>query len=90
MQIHKFYTMLVLKQWILVTFIEIRILSLFIPIGRRQITLVDSSKSINIKSISTAATVYLMSTLFKIARFIVYTVCFTGKLESIMLITLIE
>ena len=33
-----------------------------LPIGQRPIALLDSSKSINIKSISTAATLYLMST----------------------------
>ena len=33
-----------------------------LPIGQRPIALLDSSKSINIKSISTAATIYLMST----------------------------
>ena len=33
-----------------------------LPIGQRPIALQDSSKSINIKSISTAATIYLMPT----------------------------
>ena len=51
----------------------------YIPIGQRQIALLDSSKSIKIISISSAATVYLMSTLFKIARLIIYTVCSLGN-----------
>ena len=50
-----------------------------IPIGQRPIALLDSSKSVNNNSISTAATVYLMSTLFNIARLIVYTVCSLGN-----------
>ena len=50
-----------------------------LPIGQRTFALLDSSKSINIKSISTAATVYLCQLLFKIARIIVYTVFSLGN-----------
>ena len=55
----------------------------YIPIGQRPFALLDSSKSINIKSISTAATIYLMSTALqncKINR--LYSVL-PGKLEVI-------
>ena len=36
-----------------------------LPIGQRPIALLDSSRSINIKFIFTAATIYLMSTAFQ-------------------------
>ena len=60
-----------------------------IPIGQRPIALLDSSKSINIKSISTAATIYLMSTALQNWINCLYSVL-PGKLEVIMLIALIN
>ena len=60
-----------------------------LPIGQRPIALLDSSKSINIKSISTAATIYLMSTALQNCEFNCLSVL-PGKLEVIMLIALIN
>ena len=62
----------------------------FIPIGQRPIALLDSSKSINIKSISTAATVYLMSTALQNCKINCLYSVLPGKLEVIMLIALIN
>ena len=50
-----------------------------LPIGQRPIALLDSSKSINIKSISIAATIYLMSTALQNFKIFVYTVCSLGN-----------
>ena len=67
-----------------------RTLTDVIPIGQRPFALLDSSKSINIKSISTAATVYLMSTALQNCKInCLYSVS-PGKLEVIMLIALIN
>ena len=57
-----------------------------IPIGHRTIALLDSSKSINIKSISTAATIYLMSTALQNCKINCLYSVLPGKLEVIMLI----
>ena len=56
----------------------------------RPIALLDSSKSINIKFISTAATVYLMSTALQNCKINCLYSVLPGKLEVIMLITLIN
>ena len=61
-----------------------------LPIGQRPIALLDSSKSINIKSISTAATVYLMSTVLQNCKINCLYSVLPGKLEVIMLIALIN
>ena len=61
-----------------------------IPIGQRPIALLDSSKSINIKSISTAATIYLMSTALQNCKINCLYSVLPGKLEVIMLIALIN
>ena len=61
-----------------------------IPIGQRPIALLDSSKSINIKSISTAATIYLMSTALQNCKINCLYSVLPGKLEVTMLITLIN
>ena len=60
-----------------------------IPIGQRPIALLDSSKSINIKSNSTAATIYLMSTALQNCTINCLYSVLPGKLEDIMLIALI-
>ena len=57
-----------------------------IPIRQRPIALLDSSKSINIKSISTAATIYLMSTTLQNCKINCLYSVLHGKLEVIMLI----
>ena len=62
----------------------------FVPIGQRPIALLDSSKSINIKSISTAATIYLMSTALQNCKINCLYSVLPGKLEVIMLIALIN
>ena len=59
-----------------------------IPIGQRPIALLDSSKSINIKSTSTAATIYLMSTALQNCKINCLYSVLPGKLEVIMLIPL--
>ena len=56
-----------------------------LPIGQRPIALLDSSKSINIKSISTAATIYLMSTALQNCKINCLYSVLPGKLEVIML-----
>ena len=61
-----------------------------LPIGQRPIALLDSSKSINIKSISTAATIYLMSTSLQNCKTNCLYSVLPGKLEVIMLIALIN
>ena len=61
-----------------------------LPIGQRPIALLDSSKSINIKSISTAATIYLMSTALQNCKINCLYSVLPGKLEVIMLIALIN
>ena len=61
-----------------------------IPIGQRPIALLDSSKSFNIKSISTAATIYLMSTALQNCKINCLYSVLPGKLEVIMLIALIN
>ena len=61
-----------------------------LPIGQRPIALLDSSKSINIKSISTAATIYLMSTALQNCKINCLYSKAPGKLEVIMLIALIN
>ena len=61
----------------------------YIPIGQRPIALLDSSKSINIKSISTGATIYLMSTALQNCKINCLYSVLPGKLEVIMLIALI-
>ena len=62
----------------------------YLPIGQRPIALLDSSKSINIKSISTAATIYLMLTAHQNCKINCLYSVFPGKLEVIMLIALIN
>ena len=61
-----------------------------LPIGQRPIALLDSSKSINIKPISTAATVYLMSTALQNCKINCLYSVLPWKLEVIMLFTLIN
>ena len=61
-----------------------------LPIGQRPIALLDSSKSINIKSISTAATVFVMSTALQNCKINCLYSVLRGKLEVIMLIALIN
>ena len=63
---------------LLVTEIHLKIL----PIGQRPIALLDSSKSINIKSISTAATIYLMSTALQNCKINCLYSVLTGKLGN--------
>ena len=65
-------------------------LNLPLPIGQRPLALLDSSKSINIKSISTAATIYLMSTALQNCKINCLYSVLLGKLEVIMLIALIN
>ena len=60
-----------------------------VPIGQRPFALLDSSKSINIKSISTAATIYLMSTALQNCKINCLYSVLPGKLE-VMLIALIN
>ena len=62
----------------------------YLPIGQRPIALLESSKSINIKSISTAATIYLMSTALQNCMINCLYGVLPGKLEVIMLIALIN
>ena len=64
--------------------------NIWLPIGQRPIALLDSSKSINIKSNSTAATVYLMSTALQNCKINCLYSVLPGKLEVIMLIALIN
>ena len=61
-----------------------------LPIGQRPIALLDSSKSINIKSISTAATVYLISTALQNCKNKCLYSVLPGKLEVIMFIALLN
>ena len=61
-----------------------------IPIGQRPIALLESSKSINIKSISTGATIYLMSTALQNCKINCLYSVLPVKLEVIMLIALIN
>ena len=61
-----------------------------LPIGQRPIDLLDSRKSISIKSISTAATIYLMSTALQDCKINCLYSVLPGKLEVIMLIALIN
>ena len=61
-----------------------------IPIGHRPIALLDSSQSINIKSISKAATIYVMSTALQNCKIHCLYSVLPGKLEVIMLIALIN
>ena len=61
-----------------------------VPIGQRPIALLDSSKSNNIKSISTAVTIYLMSTALRNCKINCLYSVLPGKLEVIMLIALIN
>ena len=60
------------------------------PIGQRPIALLESRKSINIKSIFTAATIYLMSTALQNCKIYCLYSVLPGKLEVIMLIALIN
>ena len=60
------------------------------PSTHRTIALLGSSKSINIKSISTAATIYLMSTALQNCKINCLYSVLPGKLEVIMLIALIN
>ena len=83
LKIFAFLDYLVLK-------VQIVFKSICIPIGQRPIALLDSSKSINIKSISTAATIYLMSTALQNCKINCLYSVLPGKLEVIMLITLIN
>ena len=64
--------------------------STILPIGQRPFALLDSSKSIYIKSISTAATIYLMSTALQNCKINCLYSVLPGKLEVIMLIALIN
>ena len=61
-----------------------------LPIGQRPIALLDSSKSINIKSISTVATIYLMSTALQKCKINCLYSVLPWKLEVIMFIALIN
>ena len=79
-----------IQEWILLELQITQSRHSLIPIGQRPIALLDSSKSINIKSISTAATIYLMSTAIQNCKINCLYSVLPGKLEVIMLIALIN
>ena len=80
----------IFRWWCSSLYIVWRLYILNLPIGQRPIALLDSSRSININSISTAATIYLMSTVPQNCKINCLYSVLPGKLEVIMLIALIN